>query len=111
MTSQFTKDFGDGPWTASFRFDPGSGDLQVTCTSGTDLGGTGPDWQMGWDSVQIGPAPSIGGFVGGLIATIAVPTLLGLFGVAHPARHRHPLGDPARAAGGNHLTLGRVPGG
>jgi hypothetical protein len=82
VTSQFTKDFGEGEWTASYRFDPGSGRLQVTCSVGTDPD-TDPDWQMGWGAeVQIGPAPSIGGFVGGLIATIAVPSLLGLFGLA-----------------------------
>jgi hypothetical protein len=74
VTSQFTKDFGDGEWTAAYRFDPGSGRLAVTCTAARspDDGG----------EVQIGPAPSIGGFVGGLIATIAVPSLLGLFGLA-----------------------------
>ncbi|KQW53537.1 hypothetical protein ASC77_04490 [Nocardioides sp. Root1257] len=68
VTSQMTKDFGEGEWTAAYRFDPGSGSLEVTCTAG---GG-----------VQIGPAPSVAGFVGGIIATIAVPSLLGLFGLA-----------------------------
>jgi hypothetical protein len=74
VTSQFTKDFGDGEWTAAYRFDPGSGRIAVTCAAplSPDDGG----------EVQIGPAPSIGGFVGGLIATIAVPSLLGLFGLA-----------------------------
>lgn len=81
VTSQFTKDFGEGEWTAAYRFDPGSGRLEVTCGLGDP--DTGADWQMGWgQKVQIGPAPSIGGFVGGLIATIAVPSLLGLFGLA-----------------------------
>ncbi|GAA1767222.1 hypothetical protein GCM10009795_012090 [Nocardioides hankookensis] len=68
VTSQLTKDTGDGEWTAAYRFDPGSGRLDITCTTGGE--------------VQIGPAPSIAGFVGGIIATIAVPTLLGLFGLA-----------------------------
>lgn len=74
VTSQFTKDFGEGDWTAAYRFDPGSGRIAVTCAAplSPDDGG----------EVQIGPAPSIGGFVGGLIATIAVPSLLGLFGLA-----------------------------
>jgi hypothetical protein len=82
VTSQFTKDFGDGEWTAAYRFDPGSGDLEVRCGL-ADSAGTDSDWQRGWgQEVQIGPAPSIGGFVGGLIATIAVPSLLGLFGLA-----------------------------
>jgi len=74
VTSQFTKDFGEGEWTAAYRFDPGSGDLEVTCAAARDLDDGG--------EVQIGPAPSIGGFVGGLLATIAVPSLLGLFGLA-----------------------------
>jgi hypothetical protein len=75
VTSQFTKDFGDGEWRAAYRFDPGSGHLEITCAAvqGFDTDG---------DEVQIGPAPSIGGFVGGIIATIAVPSLLGLFGLA-----------------------------
>ena len=68
VTSQLTKDLGDGEWTAAYRFDPGSGRLDVTCSSGGEI--------------QIGPAPSLGGFVGGIIATIALPTLLGLFGLA-----------------------------
>jgi hypothetical protein len=74
VTSQFTKDFGEGEWTAAYRFDPGSGRIAVTCAAplSPDDGG----------EVQIGPAPSIGGFVGGLIATIAAPSLLGLFGLA-----------------------------
>jgi hypothetical protein len=82
VTSQITKDFGDGEWTAAYRFDPGSGELTVTCSSAPDLG-TDPDWEMGWgNSIEIGPAPSVGSFVGGVIATIAVPSLLGLFGLA-----------------------------
>ncbi len=74
VTSQFTKDFGEGEWTAAYRFDPGTGRLAVTCAAALhpDEGG----------EVQIGPAPSIGGVVGGLIATLAVPSLLGLLGLA-----------------------------
>jgi len=74
VTSQFTKDFGEGEWTAAYRFDPGSGRLAVTCAAALDHDDGG--------EVQIGPAPSIGGVVGGLVATIAVPSLLGLFGLA-----------------------------
>lgn len=82
VTSQFTRDFGEGEWTAAYRFDPGSGQLDVTCASAPDIE-SDADWEMGWGSeVQIGPAPQVGTFVGGLIATIAVPTLLGLFGLA-----------------------------
>ena len=82
VTSQFTKDFGDGEWTAAYRFDPGSGRLEVTC-GGVTGSESGSDWEMSWgEEVQIGPAPSVGGLVGGLIATIAVPGLLGLLGLA-----------------------------
>jgi hypothetical protein len=79
VTSQFTKDFGEGEWTAAYRFDPGSGRLAVTCAAAPGLDDRGRD---DGGEIQIGPAPSIGGFVGGLIATIAVPSLLGLFGLA-----------------------------
>lgn len=75
VTSQITRDFGDGEWTAAARFDPGSGDLEVTCAPST------ADEDAATE-VEIGPAPSVGGLVGGLIATIAVPGLLGLFGLA-----------------------------
>jgi hypothetical protein len=82
VTSHLTKDVGDGEWRAAYRFAPGSGELEVTCAGAPDVG-TGPDRQMTWGpKVQIGPAPSIGGFVGGVLATIAVPSLLGLSGVA-----------------------------
>ena len=74
VTSQISKDVGDGEWTAAYRFEPGSGELEVTCAArvAVDEGG----------SVQIGPAPTVGGVVGGMIATIAVPSLLGLAGLA-----------------------------
>jgi hypothetical protein len=49
------------------RFDPGSGDLSVTCTPS---GGR----------VQIGPAPEIANFVGGLLVLIFVPAILGILG-------------------------------
>ncbi|WP_028645357.1 hypothetical protein [Nocardioides sp. URHA0020] len=69
VTSQITKDVGDGAWTAAYRLDPGSGTLDVTCAAGNG-------------SVQLARAPQIGTFVGGVIATIAVPSLLGLMGLA-----------------------------
>ncbi|MDF1602813.1 hypothetical protein [Nocardioides sp. YIM 152315] len=81
VTSQFSRDTGDGDRVAAYRFDPGSGELEVTCTLQSDASGD-PDWTMGWGKVEIGPAPSVGGFVGGLVATIAVPALFGLFGLA-----------------------------
>lgn len=52
------------------QFDPGSGQIEVTC-DGAHVGAV----------VEIGPAPAIGSFVGGLLATILVPLLLGGSGV------------------------------
>lgn len=70
VTSQITKDLGDGELTAAYRFDPGSGTLDITCAAADD------------SVIEIGPAPQVGTVLGGIIATIAVPTLLGLFGLA-----------------------------
>ncbi|MBB6626568.1 hypothetical protein H5V45_04440 [Nocardioides sp. KIGAM211] len=64
----YTKSDGSGSWTGFARFDPGSGTLEVTCTA---AGG----------DVQIGPAPELGSFVGGIFATILVPLVLGLLGL------------------------------
>jgi hypothetical protein len=84
VTSQLSRDFGDGGSVAAYRFDPGSGELEVTCALHLPDTADEPDWTMGWGdgNVEIGPAPSVGGFVGGLIATVAVPSLFGLFGLA-----------------------------
>jgi hypothetical protein len=68
VTSQVSRDFGDGGWTAAYRFDPGSGHLEVVC----DRGG----------SVEIGAAPTVGGVVAGLLLAILVPGLVGLVGLA-----------------------------
>lgn len=82
VTSQLSRDTGDGDLVAAYRFSPGSGELEVTCSARAG-GDPDSDWEMGWsEDVVIGPAPSVGGFIGGLIATIAVPGLLGLFGLA-----------------------------
>jgi hypothetical protein len=82
VTGSYTRSSGSDEWLADQRFDPGSGKLLITCGSGPDPG-SGADWQTGWgEEVQIGPAPSIGGFVGGILATIAIPSLLGVCGVA-----------------------------
>ena len=75
VTGSYTRSSGSVEWLADQRFDPGSGRLEITCAAGSDLLGAE-------QRVQIGPAPSIGGFVGGIFASIAVPGLLGLFGVA-----------------------------
>lgn len=60
----YTKDVGSGEWEGSSRFDPGSGDLEVTCEA------TGGE-------IQIGPAPEFGKFFGGIVAGILIPVLLG----------------------------------
>lgn len=69
VSGSLTRDDGDGGRVGSWRFDPGSGDLTVTCTSpvGTE--------------VEIGPAPSLGSFGLGLLLTIAVPLVLGGLGL------------------------------
>lgn len=64
LGATYTKSGGSGSWEGAGRFDPGSGDLEVTC----DPSG-GP--------LQIGPAPEIGSFVGGLAAGILLALLLG----------------------------------
>lgn len=61
-----------GDWVGAWRFDSGSGRLEVTCSAGSGPGAT----------VEIGPAPHIGSFVVGIVATILVPLALGLAGVA-----------------------------
>ena len=46
-------------------FDPGSGNLDITCAGepGTEI--------------EIGPAPSLTGLVGGILAAVGIPLLLG----------------------------------
>jgi hypothetical protein len=53
--------------TGFARFDPGSGDLTILCR------GDG-------ERVEVGPAPSVGGLVGGVLAAILIPMLLGSVG-------------------------------
>lgn len=68
VNATITRSNADGEWRAAHRFDPGSGNLTVTCSGSS--GGT----------AQIGP--DLGsGFVGGLLATIGVPLVLGGLGV------------------------------
>ena len=63
----YRREDGSGDWVGITRFDPGSGHLEVTCPAG---GGRG----------QIGPAPRISHFVGGLLLVILVPLGLGTIG-------------------------------
>ena len=60
----YVKDVGSGEWEGADTFDPGSGDLEITCDA------TGGE-------IQIGPAPAFGKFFGGLAAGILVPLALG----------------------------------
>ena len=64
VSATYTKDVGSGEWEGVSRFDPGSGDLEVTCEA------TGGE-------IQIGPAPEFGQFFGSLAAAIIIPILLG----------------------------------
>jgi hypothetical protein len=68
VTGSFTRSTGRDEWVGDRRFDPGSGELRIIC----DAAG-GP--------AQIGPAPQIGTFVGGILGTILVPIALGLAGL------------------------------
>ena len=63
-------DFDRNDQTAIARFDPGSGDLDVTCEGDT---GT---------AVDIGPSPGIAGLVGGILVAVLAPLLLGSLGFA-----------------------------
>jgi hypothetical protein len=55
-----------GDWIGARRFDPGSGELEVSCTSRHDSA-----------TVEIGKAPQIASFVGGILSAILVPLVLG----------------------------------
>lgn len=61
-----------GDWIGARRFDPGSGDVEVTCVDAAHARAV----------VQVGPAPDVGSLVGAVVATIAVPLLLGLAGLS-----------------------------
>ncbi len=63
VSGSFTRADGAEEWTGLLTFAPGSGTVEVTC--------------VGAGSVLVGPAPAIGSFVGGLLATILVPLFLG----------------------------------
>jgi len=55
-----------GDWVGRYRFDPGSGELEITCSGRYDRA-----------RVEIGKAPQIASFVGGIIAAIVIPLVLG----------------------------------
>lgn len=68
LDASYTKSGGSGPWEGVARFDPGSGDLDVTCQSGAS-------------DIQIGPAADFGRVFGGTAAFILLIVLSGLVGV------------------------------
>ncbi len=63
----YTKSSGGDEWLGDRTFDPGSGELEVTCS---EAGGP----------IQIGPAPDFGNFFGGLAIGIFLPFFLGGIG-------------------------------
>jgi hypothetical protein len=88
VEGSYTRTVNGVGWVAEARFDPGSGQLVVTCTG-----------SLGW--VQIGPATSIGSFVAGILGAILIPLVLagagltvllvtGILYLTRPARPRGP---------------------
>jgi hypothetical protein len=63
----YTRSDSGGDWHGAFRFDPGSGELEITCD--------------GQGTVLLGAAPRFGSFFLSILATILVPGFLGLAGV------------------------------
>jgi len=62
------EDGGRGEQHAAWTFDAGSGDLRITCSPGSPERST---------VVEIGPAPELSGFFGGIAIAIAAALLLG----------------------------------
>ncbi len=60
----YTKSVNGSEWIGDRTFDPGSGELEVTCA---ETGGP----------IQIGPSPDFGDFFGGLVIGILLPFFLG----------------------------------
>lgn len=83
-----TRGEGSLSWRALHRFDPGSGELEVTCAAS---GGS-----PGRADVEIGPAPRIATMVGGIVAGVLVPVVLGGIGllVLVVTAVRFATGDP-----------------
>lgn len=67
FTGSFDRSDSDGAWLGATEFDPGSGQLEVTCEGG--------------GSVLIGPAPELDSFLLGLVIAVVVPLGLGLLGL------------------------------
>jgi hypothetical protein len=67
VAGSLDKHDGSGSWTGVSNFRPGSGDLEITC-------------QAAGGPVQVGPATTVGSFVGKVLATVLAPLALGGFG-------------------------------
>jgi hypothetical protein len=65
--ASYTKDTGGRNWEGDRTFDPGSGELEVTCD---EAGGP----------IQVGPAPQFRDFFGGIAIGIFLPFFLGGIG-------------------------------
>ncbi|GAB3782832.1 hypothetical protein GCM10027601_14060 [Nocardioides ungokensis] len=65
----FSRSDSSGTWVGLLRFDAGSGRLEVTCT------------RSAGEEFQIGAAPDFAAFVGGILATVLVPLVLGGIGL------------------------------
>ncbi len=87
--ASFDKSDGSGSWRGAGVFDPGSGTLEVTCST---TGGP----------IQIGPSPQAASFVGGILATVLAPLLLGGAGliVLLVTTIRYVRGEPRPRHGG-----------
>ena len=72
MNGEFRRSDGNGDFEGFLSFDPGSGDLQITCDQ-TDGGPPG--------SVLVSAKPRLGSIVVGLLLAVGVPGLLGLVGL------------------------------
>jgi hypothetical protein len=68
VSGSLTRSTGGDEWVGDRRFDSGSGQLAVTCNRSG-----GP--------AQIGPAPRVGAFVGGILAMILIPLAFGGMGL------------------------------
>lgn len=74
VAGSFERSDSGGDFEGLYRFSPGSGNLEVTCTS---VGGTVDPTE----NVLVGPAPHIASFVVGILVAVLVPGLLGLAGL------------------------------
>lgn len=68
VNGEISRSTGGTDWEGAWTFDPGSGELEITCTS--EAGG----------SIEIAEAPRVGMVVGGIFLLIAIPLVVGFTG-------------------------------